>query len=206
MNEREQLPPLVLPFWMGGEQASKLASAAHAWFSLLGRVAIWPAKQLDAMTCTPAVLDLLAWQRNVSRYAGEPDRLYRLRVAFAYANGKDAGGLNGWKRIFARLELGKVELEERVPGQDWDCINIVSDDASFPDKQNVLEIIINEYGRTCRRYRFVSRIPLPSKIHCALFDNDHVTVIATADPLVRRGCAVRYAIFHNDLSTLEAHI
>lgn len=206
MNSREQLPALHLPFWMAGEQATTLAHAAHVWFSLLGRVAIWPAQQLDAMECSSDVLNLLAWQRNVNRYAGEPDRLYRLRVAFAYANGKDAGGINGWKRIFARLELGKVELEERVAGQDWDCINIVSDDASFPDKQNVLEIIINEYGRTCRRYRFVSRIPLIHRIYTNIFDNNHETICAKSNDLSAQYLQIHIGVFDMSHETLGAAV
>lgn len=198
------LPPIRLPFWMGGEQASKLAAAAQVWFSRLGEVATWPARQLDPFTATLAVLDLMAWQRNITRYPGEPERLYRLRVAHAYANACDAGSVAGWKRIFRRLELGDVGLEERVPGQPWDVIGVVVDDASFPDRQNVLEIIVDEYGRTCRRYRFISRITKAVRVTACAFDDDHLTVSACSAAIPGVRLPVRAATFDNEHHTTEA--
>lgn len=205
MSEPPQLDQPGLPFWMAGEEASKLTRAAHRWFTLLGDVAALPARQLDPLTCTRTVLDLLAWQRNVTPYAGEPERLYRLRVAHAYANACDAGSAVGWGRIFKRLELGRVELEERVPGQDWDIIGVVVDDTAFPDQQNVLEIIVQEYGRTCRRYRFISRIPQAVRVAACTFDDDHATVCAVSNPLTVATAGVRAAVFDNSHHTTEAH-
>lgn len=205
MSGLPQLPPPDLPFWMAGEEGSKLARAAHGWFMLLGEAAAWPARQMDPLTCMPAVLDLLAWQRNVSTYPGEPERLYRLRVAHAFANARDAGSVAGWGRIFQRLELGGVALEERVLGQDWDVIGVVVDDAAFPDQQNVLEIIIQEYGRTCRRYRFISRVPQEVRAAACAFDDDHVTVCAMSNDLPRIQTTARAATYDNNHHTLEVH-
>jgi len=205
MSDLPQLDQPSLPFWMGGEECSKLSRAAHGWFSRLGEWAALPARQLDPLTCTPTVLDLLAWQRNVTTYQGEPERLYRLRVAHAYANARDAGSVAGWGRIFQRLELGGVALEERVAGQDWDVIGVVVDDTAFPDQQNVLEIIVQEYGRTCRRYRFISRIPQAVRVAACAFDDDHATVCAVSNPLTLVTAGMRAAAFDNSHHTTEAH-
>jgi hypothetical protein len=199
-----QLTPPHIPFWMEGAETGALARAAHAWFTMLGTVATLPARQLAPMTCSLRVLDLLAWQRNVTPYAGEPERLYRLRVNHAYANARDAGSVEGWRRIFDRLELGAVQLEERVDGQDWDIIGVVVDDAAFPDQQNVLEIIVQEYGRTCRRYRFISRITQAVRIAAATFDNNHNTVCAGRNPLTAARVAIRAGSFNHSHHTVEA--
>lgn len=156
----EGFPEIKLPFWMDGKHTRTLARASRRWWEEVGDWAGFPLKQLDPMTCTDRMLDLMAWQRGVSRTVGEADRLYRLRVKHAYANAKDAGQIAGWERIFRRLELGKLAQEERQEGQDWDVIGIGIDDSAFPDVQNVLELIVADYGRTCRRYRFISRIPM----------------------------------------------
>ena len=129
------------------------------------------------------MLDLIAWQRGVTRAAGEAERLYRLRVAHAYANARDSGQIAGWKRIFKRLELGDIALEERKAGQDWDVIGIMMDDGSFPNYQNVLELIVADYGRTCRRYHFISRIPQRVAVRFVPFDDHHATICARSDEI-----------------------
>ncbi len=199
------LPTPKLPFWMAGPELAKLGFAAKEWFRRLGEWSVLPARQMDPMTASLPVLRLLAHQRCITAYPGEPERLFRLRVRHAYANAKDAGLVSGWKRIFERLELGDMELEERQPGQDWDIVGIVADDATFPDQQNVLEIIIDEYGRTCRRYRFISRITQPVAVRCGLFDDDHCTVCAEPNPAVVAQSAILAGIFDSDHATMEAH-
>lgn len=200
----EPLPPPKLPFWLEGKELLKLARAAHKFFTLIGEACIWPVRQMDPLTASLPILNLLAWQRCIARYSGEPLRLYRLRVAHSYANAKDAGLVNGWMRIFKRLELGELELEERVEGQDWDIIGIVVDDSSFPDKQDVTEIIVDEYGRTCRRYRFVSRIR--KKITCAVssFDCDYSTFETASSPAITANGRLGMGVFENDFSTMES--
>lgn len=199
-------PEPALPFWMDGPVVSSLAATLTAWWEKVGEWASWPARQIDPLHCSLPVLGLLAWQRSIERYHGEPERLFRLRVKFAYANGADAGSMAGWKRIFARLELPPVELEERVDGQDWDIVNIVLDDADMPDSQNVLELIIKDYGRTCRRYRFVSRIRQPLFIRAAAFDDNHATVTARPDNHVVVNAAGLIAAFGSEHNTAQAGV
>ncbi len=201
----DQLPAIPtpkLPFWMAGKELAKLASAAKEWFRRLGEWSVVPARQLDPMTASYPILRLLAHQRCITSYPGEPERLFRLRVKYAYANAKDAGLISGWKRIFARLELGKIELEERRPGQDWDIIGLVIDDSALPDRQNVLEIIIDEYGRTCRRYRFISRIRQTVGIGASSFDDHHSTLAVTQSVRFVSTVGLGVAAFGMDYSTM----
>ena len=136
----EDFPEIKIPFWMDGKHTRTLARASRRWWEEVGDWARFPLKQLDPMTCTDRMLDLMAWQRGVTRTVGEADRLYRLRVKHAYANAKDAGQVAGWERIFRRLELGKVAQEERQDGQDWDVIGIGIDDSAFPDADAMLNL------------------------------------------------------------------
>jgi len=199
------LAPFSLSFWMNGAENTKLGKAAYAWFSLLGKAAAWSLDNRDPMTCDERTLNLLAWERCVRRYPGEPERLYRLRVTYAYANARDSGQTAGWGRIFERLELGGLSLAERVEGQDWDRVGIVADDSQFPDQQNVLEIIIEDYGRTCRRYYFDSRIPIPALAHVGRFSWDQETVEAAMSTRTLADAGARLAVFDHHAATLEAH-
>ena len=158
------------------------------------------------MTCSERMLDLIAWQRGVTRAAGEAERLYRLRVAHAYANARDSGQIAGWKRIFKRLELGDIALEERKAGQDWDVIGIMMDDGSFPNYQNVLELIVADYGRTCRRYRF--HFPDSANglaVRFVPFDDHHATICARSDEILKTRAGSGIAVFDSTQTTLEAH-
>ena len=142
---------------------------------------------------------------NKFAYPGEPSRLYRLRVKYAYANARDSGQTAGWGRIFERLELGGLSLAERVPGQDWDRVGIIADDSQFPDQQNVLEIIIEDYGRTCRRYYFDSRIPVPALAHVGRFSWHQETVEAAMSTRAIADAGARLSVFDHHAATVEAH-
>lgn len=176
-SEQPRVPDPKLSFWMDGEQARTLCRTARNFWQILADAAIWPARQNNPLECSLDVLGLIAWQRCVTRYHGESERLFRLRVTHAYANAVDAGQTKGWSRIFRRLELGELELLERVPGQDWDRVGIVLSDERMAALQDVLEVIIQEYGRTCRRYYLLSRVVVPVVVHVCTFDDTHETVL-----------------------------
>ena len=198
-------PEIKIPFWMHGPHVRTLAGASRAWFGRLAEWAAFPLRQTDPLTCTERMLDLLAWQRGITRVMGEAGRLYRLRVAHAYANARDSGQIAGWKRIFKRLELGDIALEERKAGQDWDVIGIMMDDGSFPNYQNVLELIVADYGRTCRRYHFISRIPQRVAVRFVPFDDHHATICARSDEILKTRAGSGIAVFDSTQTTLEAH-
>ena len=173
---------LSLPFWLDGIELAKLKTAAQSWWGKVEDWLRWPLLQLDAETCHQSVLDLLAWQRDIQRFHGESNRLYRLRVRYAFINAVDAGSTAGMVRIFERLGVGYVELEERVDGMDWDIILMHLSDTQLSENPVLLRVLMQQYGRTCRRYDFVTITPVTLGIVVADFNDDQQTLIATMDP------------------------
>lgn len=145
---------LDLPFWSNKGHTIPLIKMAQRYWEYIEQGLRWPLTQLDAETCTEGVLNLIAWQRDITRFRTEPLWLYRLRVKHAYVNAKDAGSIVGIKRIFERLGIGYVEVEERVPGYDWDVIVLRLSDSQLSQNAELLKVVIEQYGRTCRRYQF----------------------------------------------------
>lgn len=151
---QEKLKRLHLPSWMDkGEPAKLLAALRRFWSGVHGWLT-WPLQQLDAETCTEGLLAILAYQRDIHRFNGEPLDLFRKRVKFAFINAKDAGSVAGFIAIFERLGVGYIELLERQPDIDWDVIILRVTDSQIAKNEDLLLNIIRQYGRTCRRYRF----------------------------------------------------
>ncbi|WP_257274267.1 phage tail protein [Endozoicomonas sp. SESOKO4] len=158
---------LSLPYWLSGIELTKLKDAAQEWFSRVGEWAAWPLTQLNALECDPGMLELIAWQRDITRYSGEPLELFRKRVHYAYINARDAGSDIGFINICHRLGIGHFETGERQAGYDWDIINIYLEDDQLSDNPELLKEIIRMYGRTCRRYNFILETPVPVYLRCA---------------------------------------
>ncbi|KNX80118.1 phage tail protein [Pseudomonas sp. BW16M2] len=173
------MSPLKLPFWLAGTELTKLKDAAQAWWARVTEWLRWPLLQMDAETCHLTVLDLLAWQRDITRFKDEPERLYRLRVKFAFINAVDAGSTAGLKRILRRLGVGYVEIDERLAGRDWDVVLLRLSDSQLSENPELLRVLIQQYGRTCRRYDFVSITPVTLRIGAAQFNDDQQTLVAT---------------------------
>ena len=173
------MKPLKLPFWLAGTELSKLKDAAQSWWEKVTEWLRWPLLQMDAQTCHLTILDLLAWQRDITRFKGEPESLYRLRVKHAFVNSVDAGSTAGLKRILLRLGVGYVEIEERLPDRDWDVVLLSLSDSQLSQNPELLRVLVQQYGRTCRRYDFVTITPLG--LGCALldFNDDQQTLVAT---------------------------
>jgi hypothetical protein len=173
------IPKLELPFWLGGVELSKLKDAAHAWWTKVEGWLQWPLLQMDAETCHLTILELLAWQRDITRFRGEPENLFRLRVKFAFINSVDAGSTAGLMRILVRLGVGYVEIEERLPDRDWDVVLLKLSDSQLANNPELLRVIVQQYGRTCRRYDFVTLTPVTLLVAVADFNDDQQTLIAT---------------------------
>ncbi len=173
------MSPLKLPFWLAGTELTKLKDAAQSWWARVTEWLRWPLLQMDAETCHLTVLDLLAWQRDITRFKDEPERLYRLRVKFAFINAVDAGSTAGLKRILRRLGVGYVEIDERLAGRDWDVVLLRLSDSQLSENPELLRVLIQQYGRTCRRYDFVSITPVTLRIGAAQFNDDQQTLVAT---------------------------
>jgi hypothetical protein len=170
---------LSLRFWLGGVELEKLTAAAQSWWEKVEGWLRWPLLQLDADNCHLVVLDLLAWQRDITRFKDEPEALYRLRVKYAFINAVDAGSTAGMKRILQRLGVGYVEIEERMPDRDWDVVLLRFSDTQLSQNPELLRVLIQQYGRTCRRYDFVTITPVPFRIVMVDFNDDQQTLVAS---------------------------
>jgi hypothetical protein len=193
---------LELPFWLDGEEATKLKAAAQRWWESVEGWLRWPLLQMDAETCHLAVLDLLAWQRDITRFKGEPETLYRLRVKYAFINAVDAGSVAGFQRIFQRLGIGTVRISERQPDRDWDIVQLHLTDEQLSAFPTLLDLVVHQYGRTCRRYELVSTTLLQLVIGAHEVSNDQMTITAKFDDTQTIGLALATAEFNNDHMTL----
>lgn len=170
---------LSLRFWLGGVELEKLTAAAQSWWEKVEGWLRWPLLQLDADNCHLVVLDLLAWQRDITRFKDEPEALYRLRVKYAFINAVDAGSTAGMKRILQRLGVGYVEIEERMPDRDWDVVLLRFSDSQLSQNPELLRVLIQQYGRTCRRYDFVTLTPVKLWVAVVDFNDDQQTLVAS---------------------------
>ena len=193
---------LELPFWLDGEEATKLKAAAQAWWESVEGWLRWPLLQMDAETCHLTILDLLAWQRDITRFRGESEALYRLRVKYAFVNAVDAGSVAGFQRIFRRLGIGEVRIAERQPDRDWDIVQLHLGDQQLSNFPQLLDLVVNQYGRTCRRYELVSTTVLELQVSVGVIDSEHLTLTAKFGDTHSVGVYVAAAEFNNDQMTL----
>ncbi|ATR85173.1 phage tail protein [Pseudomonas sp. HLS-6] len=170
---------LDLKFWLAGTELTKLKDAAQGWWENVEGWLRWPLLQMDADSCHLVVLDLLAWQRDITRFKGEPESLYRLRVKHAFINAVDAGSTAGMKRILVRLGVGYVEIDERMPDRDWDVVLLRFSDSQLSQNPELLRVLIQQYGRTCRRYDFVTITPVTMNVAVVDFNDDQQTLVAS---------------------------
>lgn len=184
-----KLPALTLPWWMDGktlvapEQPQEPAMLNDGMQSFWQRVRswfLWPLTQNDPLTCSVDMLNLLAWERNVTRFRDEPLWLYRKRVAYAFVNAKDAGSTQGFINIMGRLGVPVLSIAERQTDRDWDIISIELDDSKVASAA-LLGTIIQDYGRTCRRYEYVSNKATSLFLAASECNNDYQTLTARAN-------------------------
>ena len=180
----KKLAGLRLPTWMRKGEPDKLLKAARRFWAQVYGWITWPVSQFDPLTCSEPLLNLLAYDRDITRFNGEPLSLFRRRVAFAFINARDAGSVSGFISIFERLGIGYVELVERQPGIDWDVIQVRVSDSQIADNAHLLLQIIQQYGRTCRRYQFEVITSQPFAIRAGWDQGEYVVYparIAGAD-------------------------
>lgn len=145
---------IKLPFWMDKGELAKIALLFEKWWYWTLNTLRFPFDSQDEEKCSEKILNLIAYQRDITRFDGEPLELFRKRVKYAFINAQEAGSTQGFKRIFERLGVGYVELEERFDTVNWDVIKIRLNDSQLAKNPNLLNQIIRHYGRTCRRYTF----------------------------------------------------
>lgn len=156
-----ELPETVIPWWQDGSTTSEeikephfLSKGVFAIFQMVWGWLLFPLRQMDALTCSENTLELMAWDRDIKRFEGEPLSLFRKRVKYAAVNAKDAGSVAGFKRIFERLGIGIITFREREDAVQWDVCTIELTDGDISNNTKLVQTLIEQYGRTCRRYRF----------------------------------------------------
>lgn len=195
---------LELKFWLAGTELSKLRDAAQAWWERVESWITWPLQQLDAETCHLAVLELMAWQRDITRFRGEPESLFRLRVKYAFVNAVDAGSTAGFKRIFQRLGIGEVRIAERQYDRDWDVVQLHLDDQQLSDFPQLLDMVIHQYGRTCRRYELVATTNVTLLMGAYEVNSDQMTIVARFDDTQTIRVTLPTHDFGNDQMSITA--
>ncbi|MGL4925614.1 MAG: phage tail protein [Plesiomonas shigelloides] len=151
---KDKIPEITLPIWMNKGEPLTLAHASKRYWDTVYAWLTWPLEQIDVDTCAPSLLNLLAYQRNITRFNGEPLPLFRLRVKYAFINAQDAGERAGFERIFQRLGVGDVKTLERQLQYDWDVILLRINDTQISENNTLMMNLVRQYGRTCRRYFF----------------------------------------------------
>ncbi|EPA3130443.1 TPA: hypothetical protein ACGJN9_002377 [Yersinia enterocolitica] len=149
-----KFPDITLPTWMNKGEPLTLAHTSRYYWDTVYRWLTWPLAQIDVDTCAEPLLNLLAYQRNITRFKSEPITLFRLRVKYAFINAQDAGERAGFERIFKRLNIGDVQTLERQLQHDWDVILLRINDTQLSKNNSLMMQLIRQYGRTCRRYFF----------------------------------------------------
>lgn len=164
---------IKLPFWMNKGELEKIARLFEKWWDKVMQLIKYPLTILDEDHCSERILNLIAYQRDVERFSGEPLTLYRKRVKYAFLNARDAGSKAGFIRIFERLGIGYVEIEERFDMENWDVIKIHVNDSQLAKNNELMNLIIRKYGRTCRRYTFEVITTEKVNIVHGEFNNDY---------------------------------
>lgn len=165
---------------MNQGQLAKLAKIFGSWWMLriktLERLFLF----FNEETCPEFILNLIAYQRDIERFENEHIELFRKRVKYAYINAQEAGSTIGFKNIFERLGIGRVEIKERMPGIDYDIIQLILTDGQLSMNDALIYEIIRKYGRTCRRYAFLTENTIEIYLHYAEFghtyDYDEITI------------------------------
>ncbi|WP_158612374.1 phage tail protein [Erwinia psidii] len=150
----DKFPDITLPVWMNRGEPLTLALASETWWQRVYGWLLFPLAQIDVDTCDEQLLSLLAYQRDITRFSGEPLSLLRLRVKYAFVNAQDAGSIAGFERIFQRLEIGTLQQLERQFTEDWDVILLRINDEQLTRNNVLMMNLVRQYGRTCRRYFF----------------------------------------------------
>ena len=184
-QQAPELPETVIPWWQDGSTTSEeikephfLSKGVFAFFQMVWGWLLSPLRQMDALTCSENTLELMAWDRDIKRFQGEPLWLFRKRVKYAAVNAADAGSVAGFKRIFERLGVGIVAFKEREDALQWDVCTIELTDSDISNNTKLVQTLMEQYGRTCRRYRFQVTFPTISTVASGEFSHNFSLFLA----------------------------
>lgn len=147
-----------MPYWLArpASELDKLRQAAVIYWQRVADMMAWPAKQLDPMTAELELVNLLAWERDITQIPNETELMYRTRVKYALPFAKGAGSKSGWLDMFEKLGMPWITLDERISKVDWDVVSLQLLDADLGERQNLISALCRQYGRTTRRYEYVT--------------------------------------------------
>ncbi|MDH6024980.1 phage tail protein [Vibrio splendidus] len=173
-----KIPEINLRYWMGLGEIAKFARAMRNYWGHVKAAFEMPLQQHDPLIAPMAVVYVLAWQRGVEKLGQEPESLFRVRVAHAYGFSRDAGSVFGWEDMFEKLGYPHIAQDERLTNVDWDVISLKIQDGDLTHVPKLLDTVIRQYGRTCRRYQYTSYVEMPlaarSKTIEAQYATSHV--------------------------------
>tara|TARA_R110000796_G_scaffold92007_7_gene196239 strand:+ start:4726 stop:5358 length:633 start_codon:yes stop_codon:yes gene_type:complete len=199
-----------MPYWLARPKSEldKLRQAAVIYWQRVADMLAWPAKQLDPMTAELELVNLLAWERDISQIPNETELMYRTRVKYALQFAKGAGSKEGWYFMFEKLGTPWITIDERVSETDWDVVSLQLLDSDLAERNNLIDNICRQYGRTTRRYQYdtIASMPLIAppndfaldsltgfakysddmspKLGLAVMDNESHFIIATNKQLI----------------------
>lgn len=137
------------------------------------KIVQFPLNLFDEETAPEWLLNLIAYQRDIERFKGEPLTLFRKRVKYAFINAEEVGSVHGFKNIFARLGIGDVEIKERITGLDFDIVHLKLTDSQLSENDQLIYEVVRKYGRTCRRYSFLTENTIEIYLHYGAFGHDY---------------------------------
>lgn len=165
-----KIPEINLRYWMGRGEIAKFARAMRNYWGHVKAAFEMPLQQHDPLTAPMALVSILAWQRGVEKLGQEPESLFRIRVAHAYGFSRDAGSVSGWEDMFEKLGYPHIVQDERLTNVDWDVISLKIRDGDLSDIPDLLDTVVRQYGRTCRRYQYTTYIDMPLQARPQNFD------------------------------------
>ena len=170
-----------LPYWLARpfSELDKLRKACIAYWQKVETVFAWLKNQQDPMTAERAIVDLLAWERDIESLPNETEKLYRTRVKYALMFAKGAGSKEGWYKMFNKLGTPWITIDERFSETDWDVVNLQVLDSDLAERDDLLNHICRHYGRTTRRYQYDTIASLPLVAPPQNFDHENLTGVAS---------------------------
>ncbi|WP_232314431.1 phage tail protein [Grimontia marina] len=147
----------------------KFARALRHYWQKVDDALRLPLTQFDALTAPIGVVKLMAWERDITPLEREDEMIFRIRVANAYPFARHAGETRGFRTMFAKLGVDWVDIHEREDPVQWDVVTIDTADGELAQKGWLMNAMIRQYGRTCRRYQFNVTYPVALRVHGGAF-------------------------------------
>jgi Phage tail protein (Tail_P2_I). len=201
-----RLPDIKFKFWMGRGELTKFAKGLRAYWGHVEAALKMPLQQHDPLTAPMPLVRLLAWQRDISPLEREPEEIFRIRVAYAYEFARHGGEVDGFHNMFEKLGIDWIAIHERQDPVQWDVVTIETADGDLAQKSWLMNAMIRQYGRTCRRYRF--NVTYPVALSLRTYQFSHAFQLCTASALNQVTLNGRERAFeHNQqlfIATLES--